>query len=70
VRAGITTVVIPSENEADLEDLPEEVRKTIRVYPVETLAEALAVTLRNGSLQEGKLHFGTDATQSGSTGPH
>jgi len=28
------------------------------------------VTLRNGSLQEGKLHFGTDATQSGSTGPH
>jgi ATP-dependent Lon protease len=70
VRAGITTVVIPRENEADLEDLPEEVRKTIRVYPVETLAEALAVTLRNGSLQEGKLHFGTDATQSGSTGPH
>jgi ATP-dependent Lon protease len=67
VRAGITTVVIPRENEADLEDLPEEVRKTIRVYPVETLAEALAVTLRNGSLQEGKLHFGADSAESGPT---
>jgi ATP-dependent Lon protease len=58
VRAGITTIVIPKENEADLEDLPREVRDAIKVYPVETLAEALAVTLRNGSLQEGRLHFG------------
>jgi ATP-dependent Lon protease len=57
VRAGITSIVIPKENEADLEDLPKEVRDTIQVFPVETLAEALAVTLRNGSLQEGRLHF-------------
>jgi ATP-dependent Lon protease len=57
VRAGITAIVIPKENEADLEDLPKEVRETIRVYPVDSLAEALAVTLRNGSLHDGKLLF-------------
>jgi ATP-dependent Lon protease len=57
VRAGITAIVIPKENEPDLEDLPKEVRETIRVYPVDSLAEALAVTLRNGSLHDGKLLF-------------
>ena len=57
VRAGIANIVIPHENEPDLEDLPKEVRDTIFVYPVETLAEALAVTLRNGSLHEGRLSF-------------
>ena len=70
VRAGITNIVIPKENEADLEDLPKEVRDSIAVYPVETLAEALAVTLRNGTLQEGKLLFGTDTAETGGTGPH
>ena len=57
VRAGITAIVIPKENEADLEDLTKEVRESIQVYPVDNLAEALAVTLRNGSLHEGKLLF-------------
>jgi ATP-dependent Lon protease len=57
VRAGITAIVIPKENEADLEDLTKEVRESIQVYPVDSLAEALAVTLRNGSLHDGKLLF-------------
>jgi ATP-dependent Lon protease len=64
VRAGIQTIVIPRENEADLEDLPKEVRDTVQVFPVESLAEALAVTLRNGSLQGGRLSFG-DAAATG-----
>src|ERR1700693_3038273 len=59
VRAGITNIVIPKDNEADLEDLPAEVRERIGVSPVEDLAEALAVTLRNTSLQEGRLFFGS-----------
>ena len=45
VRAGITTIVIPKDNEADLEDLNEEVRAKLEVHPVETLGEALAVPL-------------------------
>jgi len=61
VRAGIKRVVIPKDNEADLEDLPEEVRAMIEVDPVSTLAEALAVTLRNTALENGRLLFADTA---------
>jgi ATP-dependent Lon protease len=60
VRAGITHIVIPKENEPDLEDLPEEVRKKIEVYPVEELGQALALTLRGASYREGRLLFGNE----------
>jgi ATP-dependent Lon protease len=58
VRAGITTFVIPRENEADLDDLPKEVRERITVYPVHELGEVLALALRGASYREGKLLFG------------
>jgi ATP-dependent Lon protease len=41
-RQGVSRVVIPAENERDLEDVPVEVRKALRVQPVETMAQALA----------------------------
>jgi len=59
VRAGIHRILIPKDNEADLEDLSEEVRGSIEVFPVTTLAEALAVTLRDTALENGRLLFGT-----------
>ena len=65
IRAGITTVVIPKANEPDLDDLTEEVRSKLEVHPVETLGEALAVTLRDTSLEEGRLLFGTNRDQPG-----
>jgi ATP-dependent Lon protease len=65
VRAGITTVVIPKANEPDLDDLTEDVRSKLEVHPVETLGEALAVTLRDTSLEEGRLLFGTNRDQPG-----
>ena len=71
VRAGITSIVIPKDNEADLEDLPREVRDVIGVSPVEDLAQALAATLRNTTLQEGRLFFGTGPTAEAEDGiPH
>ncbi|MBM4187089.1 MAG: endopeptidase La [Gemmatimonadetes bacterium] len=60
VRAGITKVVIPKENEADLVDLPDEVRKKIEIHPVSELGEVLALTLRGASFKEGRLLFGDD----------
>jgi ATP-dependent Lon protease len=57
VRAGITHIVIPEDNEADLEDLPEDVRARLQVTAVGTLAEALAVTLRDTTLRDGRLLF-------------
>jgi ATP-dependent Lon protease len=62
VRAGITTFVIPAENEADLEDLPEEVRSKIQVFPVGELGEALALALRGASYRGGKLLFAESAS--------
>ncbi|MGD0991170.1 MAG: endopeptidase La [Gemmatimonadales bacterium] len=46
-RAGITEIILPKENEPELEDLPEEVRKSLSFHPVETLEEVLAIALRS-----------------------
>jgi ATP-dependent Lon protease len=45
-RAGITTVVLPKENLADLEDLSEGERRRITVHAVETLREVLDIAFR------------------------
>ncbi len=55
VRAGIKTIVLPKDNEPDLADLPKDVREALEVHPVDTLGEALAVTLRGASFRGG--HF-------------
>jgi ATP-dependent Lon protease len=60
VRAGITKIVIPKENEPDLEDLPAEVKQKLEVHPVQELGEVLALTLRGASFREGRLLFGDD----------
>ncbi|MFQ5528540.1 MAG: endopeptidase La [Thermoanaerobaculia bacterium] len=43
VRSGIREIVLPKENEADLEDIPEEVRESLTVHAVERLGEVLAI---------------------------
>ncbi|AUX20439.1 peptidase [Sorangium cellulosum] len=45
-RAGIFEILIPADNEADLDDLPAEVRRSLEFYLVDTLDEALALCLR------------------------
>jgi ATP-dependent Lon protease len=61
VRAGITHIVIPADNEPDLEDLPAEVREKLVVTPVSTLVEALSITLRDTLVRDGRLLFGDAA---------
>ncbi|HKI91489.1 MAG TPA: endopeptidase La, partial [Gaiellaceae bacterium] len=43
--AGLTDVVIPERNRADLEDVPADVRETMRFHPVMTLGEVLELAL-------------------------
>jgi hypothetical protein len=38
-RAGISTVILPSRNEADLEDVPEELRKGMTFVPVDRVEQ-------------------------------
>jgi ATP-dependent Lon protease len=42
-RAGIKNIIIPIENEADLEDVPEEVRQHLVFHPVSTLPQVLRI---------------------------
>src|SRR5690606_84927 len=64
VRAGITTIVIPKDNVADLEDLPSDVRDRIQVHAVDSLGEALAITLRNVVYRDGRLLDSGEARRS------
>ncbi|MBN1646609.1 MAG: endopeptidase La [Spirochaetales bacterium] len=41
-RNRIKTIIIPSQNEKDLEEIPENVKKGIRFYPVDTMDEVIA----------------------------
>jgi len=44
-RAGIKTVILPRENERDLEDVPEEVRRELAFVAVDTIDDVLRETL-------------------------
>jgi ATP-dependent Lon protease len=44
-RAGIEQILLPKANEADLEDIPEEVRAALRFHFVESLDEVLRLAL-------------------------
>jgi len=44
-RAGITTIILPKANEADMEDIPDEVREQLTFHPVETLDEVFDIAL-------------------------
>jgi ATP-dependent Lon protease len=44
-RAGITTIILPKDNEADMEDIPEDVRKQLTFHCVSTLDEVFSIAL-------------------------
>ena len=44
-RAGLGTIILPAANEADLEDLPENVRESMKFILVDTVDEVLAEAL-------------------------
>jgi ATP-dependent Lon protease len=43
--AGLTDVIIPERNRADLDDVPEDVKAEMQFHPVMTLGEVLALAL-------------------------
>jgi len=45
LRAGINHIVIPKDNEKDLEDIPREARKRLQFHPVSTIDEALQLAI-------------------------
>jgi ATP-dependent Lon protease len=49
--AGLTDIVIPERNRADLEDIPEKVRDEIAFHPVMSIAEVLDLALEESPVQ-------------------
>jgi ATP-dependent Lon protease len=48
-RAGVRTILVPRRNEADLDELPDEVRKEMRIIPLDSLDQALELVLTKAS---------------------
>lgn len=46
-RGGIKTVLIPAQNQKDLEEIPEEVKQALNIHPVKWLDEVLELALEN-----------------------
>ncbi len=44
-RMGLTEVILPKRNEADLDDLPEAVRQEVRIHLASDVSEVLAIAL-------------------------
>ena len=44
-RAGATTFILPRRNEADLDDVPAGLKEQVRFVPVDTIDEALEVSM-------------------------
>lgn len=53
-RYGINNVIIPKQNEKDLEDIPEEIRKEMKFYPVSNMNQVLDIALKKEDRNENK----------------
>lgn len=47
-RAGLTTIIIPKDNEKDIDDIPESVREQLTFKPVSSAEEVLNIALVGG----------------------
>lgn len=45
-RAGITKVLIPADNEQDLDDVADEVKNKLEIVPVKKVTEVLKLVLK------------------------
>ncbi len=51
VRADLTTVIIPAQNEKDLVEIPSEIRKKMTFYPVKDMDEVVEIAF-SGTLKK------------------
>jgi ATP-dependent Lon protease len=45
-RSGLKTILIPKENEKDVDDIPQEVRDALEIIPVENVNEVFKIALK------------------------
>jgi ATP-dependent Lon protease len=54
IRSGIDEIILPLDNEADLDDLAEDVRKTLTIHLVEDLDQVIKIALRGDKVPKAK----------------
>ena len=47
LRGGIKEVIIPKDNEKDLVEIPDNVKKSLKIHPVKFVDEVFAIALKN-----------------------
>src|SRR5687768_6857451 len=52
-RAGIRRIILPAQNEPDIEEIPEDLRKELEVVPVKHISEVIAAALEANVSGEG-----------------
>jgi ATP-dependent Lon protease len=45
-RSGLKTILIPKDNEKDVEDIPQEVRDALKIIPVENVVDVFQYALK------------------------
>ncbi|NOY59624.1 MAG: endopeptidase La, partial [Calditrichaeota bacterium] len=45
-RAGIKKIILPTKNQGDLEEIPENAKKNMHFFPVDTLNQVLEIAIR------------------------
>ena len=51
-RAGIRRIILPDRNEVDIEEIPEDVRKELTVFPASRISEVLNAALEKDATDE------------------
>lgn len=52
-RFGMKTIILPKDNEKDLNDIPDEVREELTIHTVETIDEVLGLVLITDKKEQG-----------------
>ena len=68
-RGGLTTVLIPKDNEKDLADIPDNVKSCLKIIPVAMVDEALSAALVREPIPLAMAGMADISTESGTTLP-
>ena len=68
-RGGLTTVLIPKDNEKDLADIPDNVKSSLKIIPVAMVDEALSAALVREPMPLVMSGMADISTESGATVP-
>lgn len=62
-RAGIRRIVLPERNEADVDEIPDDVRKELEIIPARLISDVLAATLEKEPTEEAMRNYAILASE-------